>query len=177
MKFYRPIDLKTAEIIRIAALKQMADLWDFHSERLMRMPLHGEVFTSVNQELQDLGMPPIGMWSIFARGPGHEQAVHCDATSPTERVNSGLIVPVLGTKGSKMQWLDESGLELRNVMNPDGKSSLFKCVSFTELRVLEEVEVVEPLIATLCIPHRALASPTHPRAVVSIKLLGNPILL
>lgn len=178
MKLHEPIELKTWSLIKDEAMALLNDqCWDYRSERLFRMPMSGFTFDEVNKELSEKGMPRIGMWTIFARGAGRAQSIHCDAFSLTERVDSGLVVPVLGVIGSKMQWFSEDGLTMHTISNPDGKSTLFRCVASKPPTVIEEIEVTTPILARLCVPHRAVASAFTPRAVVSIKLQGNPKLL
>ena len=176
MKLHAPFHLAAEQQIKDAALALLQAEWDFKTERLLRMPMEGSLFDSVNDELNSKGYPPISIWTIFARGANNEQVIHADAASSTVRVNTGIIIPVLGTAGSKMQWYDENDMDFRNVLNADKRSTLFLKVSEGMPRLIEELEVTESILANVSIPHRAIASNT-PRAVVSIKLVGNPILL
>lgn len=43
--------------------------------------------------------------------------------------------------------------------------------------VIDELEILETTIVKLDVPHRAIASAEKPRAVVSIKFIGNPVLI
>jgi hypothetical protein len=132
----------------------------------------------VNAEFKHLGFGEIAIWTIFARGKNGIQNIHCDAYDKNTRVKSGLIIPVMGTIGSKMQWIDEKSIMLKQVMVRDGLSSLFTAVGrHHDITILDEIELCEPIIARLDVPHRAVASADSPRAVVSIKLRGNPDLL
>lgn len=178
MKLYAPLKLSTTPLIQEAATKLMQEQWDYRTEKLLRLPLDGVLADAVNAELRGLHLPKIAIWTVFARGTAQTQVIHCDAFNETKRIDYGIIIPVLGTKGSRMQWFDETNMTLTNVPNRDGKSTLFrmtKCLG--EPRIIEELEVTESIIARISIPHRAVAALDSPRAVVSIKLCGNPQLL
>jgi len=178
MKLYEPIQLKTWQLIKDEAMNLLEDqAWDHRSERLYRMPMHGHAFDEVSKELAEKGLPRIGIWTIFARGPRGVQQIHVDAFSQQERVNSGIIVPVLGTTRSKMQWFSEEGTDFQAVQTPDKKSYYFRNFSKEIPKMIEELEIFEPIIAKISMPHRAVASDFSARAVVSIKLVGNPELL
>lgn len=166
----------TAPLIKRAAIAQMMAEWNFKSEALLRMRMTGDLIDEVNAEFESIGLGQIAIWTIFARGPLGKQNIHVDAASEKMRVHSAVIIPVMGAEGSKMQWFDEGGMTLVNVPNADGKSTLFRKSSPGIPPLLEELQIDSPIIARVDVPHRAVAS-KEPRAVVSIKLMGNPELL
>lgn len=175
---HKPISLTCLAELQSRANKIISDEWNFKSEKLIRLPLEGELFDLVNDECVDMGFNSISIWTIFVRAENNQQKIHCDAYSKSERVKFGLVIPVFGTLNSKMQWFDESNMELKSIQNPDNLSSLFILNKITgQPKVLQELEIVEPIIARLDVPHRAVASSASPRAIISIKFIGNPDLL
>lgn len=166
---FKPLKLETEGIIKALAevtLKQ----WNFKTERLLRLPLSGQEFDSVNEELERIGIGRISVWTIFARGAGEHQNIHKDAA------HAGLIIPILGTANSKMQWFDESAATFKKIFNPDGKTFYYTKNSVGTPPIIFEMAITETIIANVSVPHRAVAGDT-PRAVVSIKMAGNPKLL
>jgi hypothetical protein len=166
---YKPINLETEELIRNLALEILQTKWNFVSEQLFRLPFTGVDYIRAYEELRDKRFGEIGMWTIFARGMGGHQNIHKDDA------HSGFIIPVTGTVGSKMQWFNEEGLVFKKIMNRDGKTA-FHSLSAGTPEIIQELEVTKSIIANVGVPHRAVAGQT-PRAVVSIKMKGNPKLL
>lgn len=175
MLFFKQIHLTTWSSIQALARQQLAE-WNESREQIFRMPKHGEVFDEVNAELNSLGLPSISIWSIFARGKRNIQDIHVDAATPTERVHSAIIVPVLGTEGSVFQWFEEPHAVI-NFPTNDEKSTFFKTIYRQQPKPICEVEILSPHIVRVDAPHRAIASSHSPRAIVSIKLATNPELL
>ena len=177
MELYRPFFLQTADLIREEAKRRLTEeAWDYRSEKIIRMRNDDYTGREVNKELASLELPKLGLWSIFARGPYEKQIIHVDAIGFDTRVNSGFIVPVMGCKGSKFQWFDETEIDLTPVYQQDKRSTLFKKISPNQPQMIDELEVLETHICRLNVPHRAVAGP-EPRVIVSIKLFGNPVLI
>lgn len=169
MILFKPLKLETEGIIKALAEETLKQ-WDFKTERLLRLPLSGQEFDSVNMELEQIGVGRIAIWTIFARGPHGHQNIHKDAA------HSGIIIPILGTLNSKMQWFDESKATFKKIFNPDGKTFYYTKSSVGTPPIIHEMAITDTVIANVGVPHRAVAGDT-PRAVVSIKMVGNPKLL
>jgi len=173
---FKPIHLECYQELKSFAEDYLKSNWNFVNEKIIRMPFN-EYADFLNRELTEkYGWPGISMWSIFARGKGNQQQIHVDCAFNGSRVNNAIIIPIVGTKGSKFQWFDYDA-KLEKILLPDGKSHYYYAVYDTEPAPIAEHEILEPIIANVRNPHRAIASDDQPRAVISIKLEYNPLLL
>lgn len=173
---FKTIYLTSYADVRDYAMNFLVDNWDFKTERIFRLP-HNEIYEMLNRECTSLNMPNIAIWSIFARGRGQQQIIHSDCAYNGDRVNSAIILPITGTQGSRFQWFSDKEATLKKISTPDSKSSYYAVFYETVPEPIAELEILNPTIINVRNPHRAIASQSLPRAIISMKFEGNPDLL
>lgn len=174
---YKPVQILCEHQIQLYCKKFLDENWNYAQEKIFRLPLSGELFDAMNTELETMGLPQIGVWSIFARGPKHIQVIHSDFFDDHTRINNAIIIPVLGTTGSKFQWFKDENHSTFKILLPDKKTHYHHTIFNGKPEIIEELEITEPIIANVRNPHRAVAADSQPRAIVSIKLKNNPFIL
>lgn len=176
---YREINLSCFSAIKELSIQYLKEQWDFKSEKIIRVGASHEIHKILSKEFAEMGLPSMIGCSLFCRGPKNTQVLHCDSMSSGEKVNNAIIIPILGTEGSKFQWFGEDGLKVIKSSTTD-KKSIFYYAVFDHIKnpnPISELEILEPIIANVRTPHRAISSETSARVVLSIKFEGNPTLL
>lgn len=176
---YRKINLSCYDDVRKLTIIHLKDQWDFKTEKIIRISPHHEIHKMLTTEFIGMKLPSMIGCSLFCRGPKHTQVLHCDSMPDGTKVNNAIIIPILGTEGSKFQWFGDDGLKIIKSQTSDNKSIFYHAI-FENNKIpspIEELEILEPIIANVKAPHRAISSDTSARVVLSIKFVGNPILL
>lgn len=173
---YKPFILDCYDQIKDLSLTYLGEHWDFKKESIIRIPTNTLIYKLLNNEFTIKKLPPILGCSIFARGARNIQTIHYDCMPDGEKCHSGIIIPIVGSENSKFQWFDES-MKVVKLLTPDKKSYFYKAIFETQPIPTCELEVIHPIIAKIDVPHRAISSNTSARAILSIKFVGNPILL
>ena len=90
-----------------------------------------------------------------------------------EFIDTAIVLPVEGCKGTSMYWMDGS-YEIKRTFLPDN-SSLMSAVFEGEPYIAHRVEIVdEPTLCKVSLPHDALSNVDGSyRTILSIRLQGN----
>ncbi len=175
---YKLFHLDCFKNIQISALNELNTTWDFKTEKIIRISNQHYIYKILSDEFKSLDLPDMLGCSIFSRGPNQTQVLHCDSMPNGDKVNSAIIIPIIGTVNSKFQWFSNDGATILQLPTPDKKSIFYKVIYPLGIpNPIAEIEILEPILANVRNPHRAISSKTSPRAVISIKFIGNPFLI
>ena len=184
MKLYLPFKLDCQDQLKNYCYSYLEKNWNYRSEKIFRIDIREPIVQLLDQELKSKGLPPAITVSIFARGPKNKQSIHIDTAGEGWTIwKTGIYIPLLGLKGSKLKWFDPSKGTLNKMttlshVNSNGEPTKRLTVSYEgKLPVLDSVEFLDSHIINTVVPHRAEASDSDPRAALTIRLQTNPDLI
>jgi len=106
---------------------------------------------------------------------GKQTVLEANTSAPgdIEFIDTAIVLPVEGCKGTSMYWMDGS-YEIKRTFLPDN-SSLMSAVFEGEPKIVHQVEIVdEPTLCKVSLPHDALSNADGSyRTILSIRLQGN----
>lgn len=183
--FYMPMHIICESLVRYEARRFVATHWDASQKtQVFRMPLKGDAYECLDQELASKRLPPILNWTLFVRHKGNIQAIHADASAMNgyDRGLSSINIPIFGTEGSIMEWFDESECTLKRIeervtYRPDPLVYWGLEHPDREYTPIASVEIDRCYAVNVSVPHRVIASDSQDRAVLTVRLYGNPDIL
>lgn len=175
MSIYFPYRLDCQNLLVVEAIDQLRSKWT-NTNRGFTFSVQFTRNTKLilDQELSQKKLPAFFYATCFARPAKNQQSIHVDGTGGT--THASLNIPLMGCENSMMEWFSGSyQVVKKNYIDQSGQTIHFQEVIWSsDPTVVAALELRESHWLRVDVPHRTTANDTELRAVLCLRLVGNP---